>query len=142
MLCCWFEDPSSEAFQRHLPRLHDYLWVAEDGMKMQVSSVSAQRCTSVVSWHEDAAPESTHMFTAQAASSHCLPWLRLLVGQHRLISPFPPQRGGCAVLGCTVGTHGRARTAASCGTQPSPCQALAATDMPQETGPILKLAHD
>ena len=35
MLCCWFEDPGSEAFRRHLPRLHDYLWVAEDGMKMQ-----------------------------------------------------------------------------------------------------------
>ncbi|PRW45118.1 Cycloartenol synthase isoform A [Chlorella sorokiniana] len=35
MLCCWFEDPDSEAFKRHLPRLFDYLWVAEDGMKMQ-----------------------------------------------------------------------------------------------------------
>ena len=35
MLCCWFEDPGSEAFRRHLPRLYDYLWVAEDGMKMQ-----------------------------------------------------------------------------------------------------------
>ena len=35
MMCCWFENPESEAFKRHLPRLHDYLWVAEDGMKMQ-----------------------------------------------------------------------------------------------------------
>jgi cycloartenol synthase len=35
MLCCWFEDPTSEAFKRHIPRLFDYLWVAEDGMKMQ-----------------------------------------------------------------------------------------------------------
>ncbi|KAH7624092.1 hypothetical protein Ndes2526B_g01344 [Nannochloris sp. 'desiccata'] len=35
MLCCWFEDPGSEAFRRHLPRVYDYLWVAEDGMKMQ-----------------------------------------------------------------------------------------------------------
>ncbi|WIA35779.1 hypothetical protein OEZ86_004168 [Tetradesmus obliquus] len=35
MLCCWFEDPDSLAFKKHLPRLHDYLWVAEDGMKMQ-----------------------------------------------------------------------------------------------------------
>lgn len=35
MLCCWFEDPGSEAFRRHIPRLYDYLWVAEDGMKMQ-----------------------------------------------------------------------------------------------------------
>jgi len=35
MLCCWFEDPDSEAFRKHIPRLQDYLWVAEDGMKMQ-----------------------------------------------------------------------------------------------------------
>ncbi|KAK9002492.1 hypothetical protein V6N11_025168 [Hibiscus sabdariffa] len=35
MLCCWVEDPNSEAFKLHLPRLYDYLWVAEDGMKMQ-----------------------------------------------------------------------------------------------------------
>ncbi|CAN1298198.1 Cycloartenol synthase [Linum perenne] len=35
MLCCWVEDPNSEAFKLHLPRIHDYLWVAEDGMKMQ-----------------------------------------------------------------------------------------------------------
>jgi len=35
MLCCWMENPDSEAFKRHLPRIHDYLWVAEDGLKMQ-----------------------------------------------------------------------------------------------------------
>ncbi|KAF8038676.1 hypothetical protein BT93_B1269 [Corymbia citriodora subsp. variegata] len=35
MVCCWVEDPNSEAFKRHLPRIKDYLWVAEDGMKMQ-----------------------------------------------------------------------------------------------------------
>ena len=35
MLCCWFENPDSEEYRRHIPRLHDYLWVAEDGMKMQ-----------------------------------------------------------------------------------------------------------
>nr|QUJ17883.1 cycloartenol cynthase [Bupleurum chinense] len=35
MLCCWVEDPNSEAFKLHLPRLDDFLWVAEDGMKMQ-----------------------------------------------------------------------------------------------------------
>ncbi|KAK8943606.1 Cycloartenol synthase [Platanthera guangdongensis] len=35
MLCCWVEDPNSEAFKLHLPRIHDYLWLAEDGMKMQ-----------------------------------------------------------------------------------------------------------
>ncbi|KAJ9549344.1 hypothetical protein OSB04_021887 [Centaurea solstitialis] len=35
MLCCWVEDPNSEAFKFHLPRIHDYLWLAEDGMKMK-----------------------------------------------------------------------------------------------------------
>lgn len=35
MLFCWVEDPNSEAFKLHLPRIHDYLWLAEDGMKMQ-----------------------------------------------------------------------------------------------------------
>ncbi|XP_058188427.1 cycloartenol Synthase-like [Rhododendron vialii] len=35
MLCCWVEDPNSEAFKLHIPRLYDYLWLAEDGMKMQ-----------------------------------------------------------------------------------------------------------
>ncbi|KAK9909494.1 hypothetical protein WJX75_003160 [Coccomyxa subellipsoidea] len=35
MLCCWLENPDSEAFKRHIPRLYDFLWVAEDGMKMQ-----------------------------------------------------------------------------------------------------------
>ncbi|KAL3371286.1 hypothetical protein AABB24_008027 [Solanum stoloniferum] len=35
MLCCWVEDPNSEAFKLHLPRIHDYMWVAEDGMKMK-----------------------------------------------------------------------------------------------------------
>jgi cycloartenol synthase len=36
MLSCWIENPNSEAFRFHIPRVHDYLWVAEDGMKMQV----------------------------------------------------------------------------------------------------------
>ncbi|RXH78499.1 hypothetical protein DVH24_002017 [Malus domestica] len=35
MLCCWAEDPNSEAFKLHIPRIYDYLWIAEDGMKMQ-----------------------------------------------------------------------------------------------------------
>ncbi|CAA7018021.1 unnamed protein product [Microthlaspi erraticum] len=35
MVCCWVEAPDSEAFKCHLSRIKDYLWVAEDGMKMQ-----------------------------------------------------------------------------------------------------------
>ncbi|KAF3627358.1 Beta-amyrin synthase [Capsicum annuum] len=35
MLACWVEDPNSDYFKKHLARLPDYLWVSEDGMKMQ-----------------------------------------------------------------------------------------------------------
>lgn len=36
MLACWAEEPNSDYFKKHLARIPDYLWVAEDGMKMQV----------------------------------------------------------------------------------------------------------
>ena len=36
MLSCWVEDPDGVAFKKHLARVPDYLWVAEDGMKVQV----------------------------------------------------------------------------------------------------------
>ncbi|XP_058113469.1 cycloartenol synthase-like isoform X1 [Magnolia sinica] len=32
----WVENPNSEAFKCHLARIPDFLWVAEDGMKVQV----------------------------------------------------------------------------------------------------------
>ncbi|VAI73573.1 unnamed protein product [Triticum turgidum subsp. durum] len=35
MICCWSEDPNSDALKLHLPRIYDYLWLAEDGMKAQ-----------------------------------------------------------------------------------------------------------
>lgn len=34
-LCVWFDDPESDAVAKHRDRLKDYLWLAEDGMKMQ-----------------------------------------------------------------------------------------------------------
>ncbi|KAL5178492.1 Cycloartenol synthase [Glycine soja] len=36
MVCCWLENPNSHAFKYHISRIKDYLWLAEDGMKMQV----------------------------------------------------------------------------------------------------------
>uniref|UniRef100_A0A0D9XXR6 Squalene cyclase N-terminal domain-containing protein n=1 Tax=Leersia perrieri TaxID=77586 RepID=A0A0D9XXR6_9ORYZ len=36
MICCWVENPNSDTLKRHLPRIHDYLWVAEDGMKTKI----------------------------------------------------------------------------------------------------------
>lgn len=35
MVACWVEDPNSEAYKRHLARIPDYYWIAEDGLKMQ-----------------------------------------------------------------------------------------------------------
>nr|AAS83468.1 beta-armyrin synthase [Bupleurum kaoi] len=35
MPACWAEDPDGDYFKKHLARIPDYLWVAEDGMKMQ-----------------------------------------------------------------------------------------------------------
>ncbi|KAL5728620.1 myb-like DNA-binding protein bas1 [Ranunculus cassubicifolius] len=35
MLVSWVEDPNSDAFKKHLARVQDYLWMAEDGMRMQ-----------------------------------------------------------------------------------------------------------
>lgn len=36
MLCRWIDNPNSLAVKRHVSRVKDYLWLAEDGMKMQV----------------------------------------------------------------------------------------------------------
>ncbi|CAD6251025.1 unnamed protein product [Miscanthus lutarioriparius] len=36
MVCCWVEDPNSDAFRCHLARIPDFLWLSEDGMKAQV----------------------------------------------------------------------------------------------------------
>ncbi|KAH9602731.1 hypothetical protein KSS87_019997 [Heliosperma pusillum] len=36
MLACWVEDPNGIYFKKHLSRVPDYIWIAEDGLKMQV----------------------------------------------------------------------------------------------------------
>nr|GMD04318.1 dammarenediol II synthase-like [Ipomoea batatas] len=35
MMCWWAEDPSCDELKYHLARVPDFLWLAEDGMKMQ-----------------------------------------------------------------------------------------------------------
>ncbi|KAF6153252.1 hypothetical protein GIB67_036598 [Kingdonia uniflora] len=35
MLACWVEDLKSYAFKKHLARVPNYLWMAEDGMRVQ-----------------------------------------------------------------------------------------------------------
>lgn len=34
-MCWWAENPNGDEFKHHLARVPDYLWLAEDGMKMQ-----------------------------------------------------------------------------------------------------------
>ncbi|KAL6841021.1 hypothetical protein ACP4OV_028990 [Aristida adscensionis] len=36
MICCWIENSTSQDFRKHIPRIHDFLWLAEDGMKSKV----------------------------------------------------------------------------------------------------------
>lgn len=36
MLCCWSENPNSDALKRHLARVADFLWLGEDGVKVRV----------------------------------------------------------------------------------------------------------
>ncbi|XP_065866273.1 lupeol synthase-like isoform X1 [Euphorbia lathyris] len=35
MLACWVEDPNGDAFKNHLARILDYIWIGEDGLKVQ-----------------------------------------------------------------------------------------------------------
>ncbi|KAL3849159.1 hypothetical protein ACJIZ3_011041 [Penstemon smallii] len=35
MLACWVEDPNGDSFKKHLARIPDYIWLSEDGMKIQ-----------------------------------------------------------------------------------------------------------
>ena len=38
MLACWVEDPDGDSFKKHLARVKEFIWVAEDGIKMHVST--------------------------------------------------------------------------------------------------------
>ncbi|KAK4592983.1 hypothetical protein RGQ29_017211 [Quercus rubra] len=33
MLACWVEDPDEDAYKKHLARVKEYIWIAEDGIK-------------------------------------------------------------------------------------------------------------
>ncbi|KAL0008814.1 hypothetical protein SO802_010316 [Lithocarpus litseifolius] len=35
MLACWVEDPNGDYFKKHLARMKDFIWIGEDGIKMQ-----------------------------------------------------------------------------------------------------------
>nr|UMM64875.1 2,3-oxidosqualene cyclase [Avena strigosa] len=37
MICCWVQNPNSDSFRQHLPRVYDYFWLAEDGMKAKIA---------------------------------------------------------------------------------------------------------
>ncbi|XP_004289557.1 PREDICTED: beta-amyrin synthase-like [Fragaria vesca subsp. vesca] len=48
MLACWAEDPSGEAFKKHLSRVDDYIWVCEDGIKMHSFGSQTWDCVLVI----------------------------------------------------------------------------------------------
>lgn len=48
MLSCWAEDPSGEYFKKHLPRVTDYVWIGEDGIKMQSFGSQSWDCALVI----------------------------------------------------------------------------------------------
>ncbi|KAM6562845.1 hypothetical protein CsatB_022843 [Cannabis sativa] len=48
MLACWVEDPDGEYFKKHIPRVDDYLWVAEDGLTMQSFGSQTWDCSLTV----------------------------------------------------------------------------------------------
>ncbi|KAK1422788.1 hypothetical protein QVD17_18075 [Tagetes erecta] len=45
MMCWWAENPNGDEFKYHLARVPDYLWLAEDGMKMQGLGSQLWDCT-------------------------------------------------------------------------------------------------
>ncbi|KAK1422787.1 hypothetical protein QVD17_18074 [Tagetes erecta] len=47
MMCWWAENPNGDEFKHHLARVPDYLWLAEDGMKMQGCGSQLWDCTLV-----------------------------------------------------------------------------------------------
>ncbi|MFS7934986.1 putative lupeol synthase [Helianthus anomalus] len=38
LIATWVDDPTGDAYKRHLARIPDYFWVAEDGMKIRTYS--------------------------------------------------------------------------------------------------------
>ncbi|KAK2988295.1 hypothetical protein RJ640_011966 [Escallonia rubra] len=44
IMCWWSEDPNGNEFKYHLARIPDYLWLAEDGMKMQTFGSQVWDC--------------------------------------------------------------------------------------------------
>ncbi|KAI8569202.1 hypothetical protein RHMOL_Rhmol02G0260700 [Rhododendron molle] len=45
MMCWWAEDPNGDEFKYHLARVPDFLWLAEDGMKIQSFGSQLWDCT-------------------------------------------------------------------------------------------------
>ncbi|XP_066358596.1 achilleol B synthase-like [Miscanthus floridulus] len=37
IICRWVENPNPDVLKRHIARIHDYLWIAEDGMNSKIS---------------------------------------------------------------------------------------------------------
>ncbi|ESQ56001.1 hypothetical protein EUTSA_v10027177mg [Eutrema salsugineum] len=49
MLACWVEDPEGDYFKKHLARVPDFIWIGEDGLKIQ--SFGSQLWDTALSLH-------------------------------------------------------------------------------------------
>ncbi|XP_052136648.1 achilleol B synthase-like [Oryza glaberrima] len=82
MIYCWIENPNSYAFRQHLPRIHDFLWLAEDGMKSKVyggcqcwetALIVQAYCSSGLTKEFAATPRKAHDFikNSQVFTKNC-----------------------------------------------------------------------
>lgn len=62
LMACWAEDPNSLAYKKHLARIPDYFWLAEDGMKFQ--SVGCQTWDAVFGFQAILASDLTQEYAS------------------------------------------------------------------------------
>ncbi|KAF6139088.1 hypothetical protein GIB67_010814, partial [Kingdonia uniflora] len=102
MLACWVEDPKSDAFKKHLARVPDYLWMAEDGMRVQ--SLSSQM------WNTGFGVQALLASNFQEEITHTLKKGYDLIKQSQLVSNPPGSdafRVFCKVKAAAGGKWGK-----------------------------------
>uniref|UniRef100_A0A2N9GDH9 Squalene cyclase N-terminal domain-containing protein n=1 Tax=Fagus sylvatica TaxID=28930 RepID=A0A2N9GDH9_FAGSY len=102
MLACWVEDPNGDCFKKHLARMKEYIWVAEDGIKMH--SFGSQLWDTSLAIQAFLATDLTNEIgptLARRARLH-----KEISGMHRHISKgswtFSDQDHGLQVSDCTA----------------------------------------
>ena len=123
LIARWVEDPNSEAYKRHLARLPDNYWVAEDGLKIQVIMQKCIISTSINMWLKSMLMQS-HMLKA---FTH--------LGPFEILSSYLKRTKWCSIyvmqsFGCQMWDAGFA------------IQAILSCNLNEEFGPTLRKSHD